>query len=270
MSFQKPDPFNGTIDDTMASVPWYKEPRDFYDGDMLICGLCGKPKEVVYPNGVKMPIVHRHQFDKLFNKEPNALEICETQDRNRRTCFAGEFRELANECRLSRADADTQPEALDVINTFVRSFYDNKAKKWGRGLIIYGFNGRGKTFLAGCLCNELLDKHYRVLMTSTRRLRSQVDEKFGSLNDTMEWLCRFDCVCLDDFLCDKNTETGREFVAHVIDALYKMRVPVIVTTNASKEYLMNPGDDYKPTIDRLKERCEKLELVGRNRRQGRL
>lgn len=256
--------------DELPQRPWYWEPGDFYDDEVLICGQCGKPKEIDYGDGVKFEVIHRHQMETVFKPRLDAIEIVERKERNRRQCFAGEFSELANECRLSRAAVDTQPEALDVIHRFVKTMYENKAKKMGRGLILYGFNGRGKTFLAGCLCNELLDKGFKVLMTSTRRLRSQVEEKFGSRNDMLKWLCGFDAVCLDDIFADRNTDSGREFVFDVIDALYLRRVPVIVTTNVSKDYLVNPSDADKPAIDRLKERCDKLELVGRNRRQGRL
>lgn len=256
--------------DVLPERPWYWEPGDFDADGVLVCGQCGRPKEVAYENGVKFPIVHEHQMGTLFQKRVSTLEIVERKQRNRRQCFAGEFSELESECKLSRAAADTQPEALDAINRFVKTMYENKHKKMGRGLILYGFNGRGKTFLAGCLCNELLDKGYKVLMTSTRRLRSQTEEKFGSRNSMLKWLCGFDAVCLDDIFADKNTDAGREFVFDVVDALYLRRVPVIVTTNVSKDYLVNPSDADKPAIDRLKERCEKLELTGRNRRQGRL
>lgn len=250
--------------------PDYWEHGDFEADGILICGMCGKPKEIVYQNGVKFPIIHEHQLERICQKEPDPLEIVQRKERWRRACFAGEFRMLEDECRLSKADADTQPEALEAIDVFKRTMFENKTKKMGRGLIIYGFNGRGKTFIAGCLCNELLDKGYRILMTSTRRLRNQADEKFGSLNSIIEWLVKFDAVCLDDLFADKSTDTGREFMFNIVDALYKMRVPMIVTTNMSREYLMNPSDSDKPTIDRLKERCDKLELIGRNRRQGRL
>lgn len=256
--------------DELPKREWYREPHDFEADGVLICGMCGKPKEVVYANGVKFPIIHNHQMDKLFRKEETALEIVERKERNRRQCFAGEFRELERECRLSKADPDTQQEALEAVDKFVKTMYENKSKKMGRGLLIYGHNGRGKTFIAGCLCNELLDKGYKVLMTSTRRLRSLAEERFGNTNNVIDWLIRFDAVCLDDMFQDRATESGREFIITVVDALYKMRVPVIATTNMSAQYLMNPSDQDKPAIDRLKERCERLEMTGRNRRQGRL
>lgn len=257
--------------DELPERPSNWEPGDFYSDGVLMCGQCGNPKESVYVNDdgsvVKFPIYHDHQ---LRNQKEDALNIVERIQRRRRQCFAGEFMELGRECRWDDRDADTQPEAVDAVERFVRTMYENKNKNMGRGLIIYGHNGRGKTYVAGCLCNLLLDKDYKVLMTSTRRLRSQVDERFGSRNDMLMWLCGFDVVCLDDMFADRNTDTGREFVFDVVDALYLRRVPVVATTNMSRDYLTNPSDKDKPTIDRLKERCEKLEMTGRNRRQGRL
>lgn len=256
--------------DEIPQREWYREPNDFEADGVLICGMCGKPKEILYENGVKFPVIHDHQMERIFRKEETALDIIERKERNARQCFAGEFRELRNECRWDRRDADTQPEAVEAVEMFVKTMGENKSKKMGRGLLIYGHNGRGKTFVSGCLCNLLLEKGYKPLMTSTRRLRSLAEERFGNLNNVTDWLTRFDAVCLDDVFADKTTDAGREFVFTVIDALYKMRVPMIVTTNMSKDYLMNPNDADKPSIDRLKERCEKLEMTGRNRRQGRL
>lgn len=248
---------------------WYRETMDFEHDGKLVCGICGEYKEEEC-DGVKFPIIHDHQMEELYSKEESPRDRGRRLRKWRMACWSGEFRELEDECRLLRADHDTQPEAIEAIDRFVRNMPENKAKKNGHGLIIYGFNGRGKTFIAGCLCNELLDAGYRALMTSTRRLRAQCEEKFGSTNGIIEWLCRHDVVCLDDLFADKDTDVGREFVFTIVDSLYKMRVPVIVTTNMSREYLTNPRDADKPTVDRLKERCEKLELTGRNRRQGRL
>lgn len=255
--------------DEIPQREWYREPNDFEADGVLICGMCGKPKEEVI-GSVKFPIIHEHQLDTVFRKKEDALAIVERKQRWRNQCFAGEFRELANECRLSRADIDTDQEALEAVNRFVKTMYENKHKKIGRGLLIYGQNGRGKTFISGCLCNELLDHGYMPLMTSTRRLRNLAEERFGNTQNIIDWLVRFDVVCLDDIFADKRTESGREFVFDIVDALYKMRIPIIATTNMSKQYLMNPSDADKPAIDRLKERCEKLEMTGRNRRQGRL
>ena len=253
--------------------PYYYQHGDFYRDDIMICGLCGKPKEVAYHTDegmVKFPVIHSHQLEDLGRKEETVFDMMQRKQRWRNACFAGEFRELGNECKIENRDEDTQPEAIDALDRFCKTMFENRKNRMGRGLIIYGMNGRGKTFLAGCLCNMLLDKDYKVVMTSTRRLRSQVDEKFGSLNSTLDWLTRHDAVCLDDMFADRQTDTQREFTFSVVDALYKMRVPMIVTTNVTKAYLVNPSDSDKPTIDRIKERCEKLELVGRNRRQGRL
>lgn len=244
---------------------WYQEPGDFEVDGVLICGVCGKPKE----DGI-FPIIHEHQMGALFRKQRTESEIAAIIERRRAACFAGEFRELAGECRIERADSDTQPEALDAIIRFRKTMRENRALKMGRGLLFYGDKGRGKTFISGCLMNMLVDDGYKCLMTSIRRLKSQSEERFGSTNGLVEWLCGFDAVCLDDLFRERGTESMAEFSFTIIDSLYKRRVPMIITTNMSRAYMTNPNDRDGAILDRVKERCEKIEMTGRNRRQGRM
>ena len=107
-------------------------------------------------------------------------------------------------------------------------------------------------------------------MTSTRRIRSEIDRTYGSQNDVLDRLCRNDLVVLDDLFRDKDTEAGREVLFTVVDALYKMRVPVIVTTNLSKDSLTFPNEGDAAVVERLKERCRRVEVAGPNRRQVRM
>lgn len=250
----------------------YEEPGDFRNPEgMLVCGYCGKPKETEpYANGVRFPIVHDHQLQALVRHEETAEELSERIGRNRARCFAGEFAEEGIRDTFDSAALDTDQAALQECQSFVKRFSQERMAKTGAGLILFGQVGRGKTFLAGCVCNALLDEGWRCLMTSTRRIRSEIDRTYGSQNDVLDRLCRNDLVVLDDLFRDKDTEAGREVLFTVVDALYKMRVPVIVTTNLSKDSLTFPNEGDAAVVERLKERCRRVEVAGPNRRQVRM
>lgn len=242
---------------------WYEEPGDFRDeSGTLVCGRCGRPKE----DPLGFPIVHWHQVDDISAPEETPEERAERIAENRRRCFQGEFMGLSG-CVRSEMAPDTPRELLGVIDAYVADFPANRGI--GRGLMLFGPVGRGKTHAAACACNMVLDGGWRCLMTSTRRIRSQVESRYGSLNAVLESLCRNDLVVLDDLFRDRNTEAGNEAVFDVVDALYKMRVPVIVTTNMSRNAVWNPPDCIAAAVDRLRERCQMVELPESlpNRRQ---
>ena len=246
-----------------AAMPWNAEPGDFESPDgTLVCGFCGKPKQTA--DG--FPIVHSHQLASLVRHEETQAERAERILRNRGRCFAGEFRGLEG-CTLATAAEDTDRDSAGAVMAYSRDF--RAMRKAGHGLLLFGPVGRGKTFLAACLCNVLLDGGWRCLMTSTRRIRSQVEGAYGSLNSVVESLCRHDLVVLDDLFRDRNTETGREIVFDVVDALYKARVPMVVTTNLSGDSIRYPSQADQPVVDRLKERCRRVEMPASlpNRRQ---
>lgn len=250
-------------------VRMYAEPGDFEDPEgILVCGFCGRPKEHRC-GGMVFPVVHDHQLRDLSSHRETAEERARRIEANRSRCFAGEFCEEGERDRFELADPDSPFEALQECRSFVATFADQRKGRQGRGMILYGPVGRGKTFLAGCVCNALLDEGWRCLMTSTRRIRGDIERSYGSQNDVVERLCRNDLVVLDDLFRDRDTEAGRETVFTVVDALYKMRVPVIVTTNMRSESLTFPSDADQPVVERLKERCHRIAVEGPNKRQSR-
>lgn len=246
---------------------WYEQSGDFERDGVLICGLTGLPKEVVYEDGVRFPVVDPVTHRQLFAKEVSPTQRFFARQESINACFCGEFRDL-RELTLDKAVPDTQPEAIDLVKRQAKGFYENHVKRLGRGLVIYGENGRGKTFLLSCLANELLRRDYKALMTSTRRLESMIDRSFGSLNSVIDdYLVNFDAVFLDDLFRNRNTEKAKETIFALIDALYKRRVTMMISTNASRGFFASPPEDYRAVVDRIKERCEFFELKGPNRRQ---
>lgn len=254
-----------TLEEARASAPWYAEDGDWRDeSGKLVCGECGLYKEALAEAGdgrtLVEPVLHRHQ---LGRPEEDEAQRAARVAGNRRACFSGEFSELAA-CTFESA-ADPDGWAFSQAEAFCSNF--RGTRRSGEGLILHGPCGRGKTFLAACVCNRLLDAGFRCLFTSTRRIRSQVESRYGSAEAMLSALRRNDLVVLDDLFRDRDTEWGRELVFDVVDSLYASRVPVVVTTNVSKAALACPSPRDQPVVDRLKERCHAVEMSGPNRRQ---
>ena len=253
------------IEEAQASMPWYAEDGDWRDeSGKLVCGECGLYKEALAEAAdgrvLVEPIVHEHQ---LARREEDEAQMASRVAGNRRACFAGGFSDLAA-CTFESASRP-DPLAFSQAEAFCANF--RGTRRSGEGLILHGPCGRGKTFLAACVCNRLLDAGWRCLFTSTRRIRSQVESRYGSTEAMLSALRRMDLVVLDDLFRDRDTEWGRELVFDVVDSLYASHVPVVVTTNVSRESLAYPREADQPVVDRLKERCHAVEMSGENRRQ---
>jgi DNA replication protein DnaC len=60
----------------------------------------------------------------------------------------------------------------------------------------------------------------------------------------------------------------QEIVFNVIDARYRANLPLIVTTNLTRQELMHPADlMYQRIFSRLFEMCTPIEVSGADRRE---
>lgn len=143
-----------------------------------------------------------------------------------------------------------------------------KVKAENLGLLLWGDVGTGKSFLAACIANALLEKGVPVLMTNFSKILNQMgamysDERYryiASFN-------RFSLLIIDDLGIERNTEYALEQVYAVIDERYKTGLPLIITTNLTISQLRNPEDVAHARIySRVLEMCTPVHVPGHDRR----
>ena len=136
------------------------------------------------------------------------------------------------------------------------------------GLLLFGDVGTGKSFLAGCIANALLEQDVPVLMTNFPTILNRMTGLFGSdCADFLASLNAYDLLILDDLGAERGTEYALEQVFAVIDARYRSRKPLIVTTNLTLDALKHPDDLAHARIyDRILEICAPILFGGENLR----
>lgn len=244
---------------------------DYYGEDgLLYCGKCNTRKQTrVSVFGIE--------------KTPFCLCKCEAEKRDReeeerkRIEFEKKVKEYR---RLGFPESDMQKwtfenadgsneKIINAARNYVANFSEFRGN--GKGLLLFGTVGTGKTYIAACIANALIDKGYPVLMTNFARIANTVSGMFEGKQEYYDSLNRFPLLILDDLSAERKTEYMQEIVFNVIDSRYRAGLPLIVTTNLTSEELKHPSDiSYQRTFSRLLEMCLPVKVEGKDKRLEKL
>ena len=167
------------------------------------------------------------------------------------------------------ANCDETHPCVQYARRYVGNFAE--FQKNGQGLLFWGNVGTGKTFLAGCIANALMEKNIPVLMTSFPKLLNALGGLYsGEKNEYLKSLNQYRLLIIDDLGVERDTPYVLETVYLVIDERYKSGKPFIITTNLLLEKLRNPADlEHGRIYDHIMERCVPVAFSGKNYRIGR-
>ena len=136
------------------------------------------------------------------------------------------------------------------------------------GYLFWGGVGTGKSYLAACIANALMEKEVAVCMTNFATILNDLAASFEGRNEYISRLCSYPLLILDDFGMERGTEYGLEQVYSVIDSRYRSGKPLIATTNLTLEELQHPQDTPHARIyDRLTSMCAPVRFTGSNFRK---
>lgn len=236
------------------------------ENGLLICGKCHTPKQC------------RHEiFGRV--RTPHCLCKCEQEK------WQAEEAERArqdNEKRIEKLrkmgfpDAEMQRYTFDIddnqnakVTNIAKRYVDNfeEIKKRGSGLLLFGGVGSGKTFIASCIANELINRGYPCLVTNFARLTNTISGMYDGKQEYIDGLNKFRLLVIDDLGAERETDYMGEIIHNIIDSRYRVKLPLIITTNLTIENMQNPQDIRKKRIySRLLEMCIPVFVPGSDRR----
>lgn len=233
------------------------------DDGLLHCGICHSKVQTRITLFDQEKIVRCICECKI--KERQAYEERqrrEERDRRRKICFA----ETNMASWTFENDNRENVQLSDAMTTYAEQFSDFLND--GRGLLLSGTVGTGKTYFAACIANRLIDKGYRVLMTNFARLTNQIQGMFDGKQEFIDDLNRYPLLILDDLGAERKSEYMQEMVFNIIDSRYRSGLPFIITTNLTLEEIKKPQDLTCSRIyDRILERCFPIEVTGNSKRR---
>ena len=246
------------------------EPQDYIAGDgLLYCGSCKTPKEAFFPNGKKLFGRDRHPAECRCRQATREKQEKEERarlhyEKVQRLKLQG-FTDWAMQHWTFANDHGQNPQ-MQLAQRYVAHWPEMREKNVG--LLLWGGVGTGKSFMAGCIANALMEQEVAVCMTNFATILNDLAATFEGRNDYISRLCRYPLLIIDDFGMERGTEYGLEQVYNVIDSRYRSGLPLIVTTNLTLQELQNPPDTpHERIYDRLREMCQPVYFSGENQRK---
>lgn len=246
------------------------EQGDYIVDGLLYCHNCNTPKQcrvVLFGEERTPPCLCKCRVEQRDREEAErrAIEFRNKIKEYRRIGFPES--EMAN-WTFENADGSNE-KIMTAMKNYVANF--EEFRQQGKGLMLFGTVGTGKTFAAACVANALIDKGYPVLMTNFARIANTVSGMFEGKQEYYDSLNRFPLLVLDDLSAERKTEYMQEIVFNVIDSRYRAGLPLIITTNLTNEEIKHPSElAYQRTFSRLLEMCLPVKVEGVDKRVEKL
>lgn len=261
-------------------IPDRRQPEgdDYYGEDgLLYCGKCRTKKEsrIMVPDfrrddGAKretvVPVICQCKKEEMEAEEERRKHEEEMQRLNalRKSSLIEEKFRSATLANFQKTEDNQKLYA--VAKKYIENF--PQMEQENQGLLFYGVVGTGKSFTAACIANELLNNRTSVVMTSFVKILQEIQKPQTDESEFMAKLNSPRLLIIDDLGTERNTEYALEKVYNVIDSRYRVRKPLILTTNLSLQEMQDTPDiRYKRIYDRIFEMCYPVRAAGRSWRE---
>lgn len=246
--------------------------------DIEYCDKCGEPvgkiieilgRERIVPILCKCQSDEKRKFAELDDKKEKQRRL---EKLRRYSLMDKKF----ESCRFETYDHQSDNQNIYKL---AKKYCENwkMIKRDGIGITLMGEPGLGKTHIAFCIANELLDNYVPVIAVSTIGIINRIYESYGRYGDVGEVeiirsLENADLLILDDLGAEHSSPKGKEkqIIYSLIDSRIRNEKPMIVTTNLDQEGLRKKlaGEDgVERTFDRLLAACPVIEMTGTPRRR---
>ncbi|MCM1245711.1 MAG: ATP-binding protein [Roseburia sp.] len=242
-----------------------KEQDDYYGEDgLLYCGKCRTKREtkITYGGMVRtVPCICRCRSEKRekrkardeYEEKMRMVERLRNNSLMESKYKAASFSSLIQ----TKENQKVCGIAKKYTEQFSTMFENNQ------GILFWGSVGTGKSYLAACIANTLLNNMVTVVMTSFVEILQKLQNPQFDESTYLENLNRVKLLIIDDLGTERNTDYALEKVYNVIDGRYRSGMPLILTTNMALDEMMKTTDiRYKRVYDRIFEMCYPVHVTG--------
>lgn len=150
---------------------------------------------------------------------------------------------------------------VSVCKRYVNKFQE--LYKQNQGMMFYGSTGTGKTVMAHCVANELINRLHSVASISLAKILGLGVKNQEEEADIMKKIRSAELLIIDDLGAERGTDYAQEFVFNVIDTRCNCEKPMIITTNLDLQDMQNCTEmKYKRIYERIIDTCYPIEFKG--------
>lgn len=197
----------------------------------------------------------RERFEKQKQREKEQ-EI----ERLKRSCFIS-MSQWAYTFDNYKGEKD---KSYIIAKNYVKEY--EQMKKENIGLLFCGTVGSGKTYLACCIANALVEEYMiRVKIRNFAQIINDLQKSGFDLdkNEYIESLTNVSVLILDDLGIERDTSYAKEQVYNIVNSRYLKQKPTIFTTNLPYEKIQNSDDgvEYERIYSRIIEMCIPVKVM---------
>lgn len=232
------------------------------------CKTCHERKDGEVKNLMDMKFIFknnckcdRERFEKQKQREKEQ-EI----ERLKRSCFIS-MSQWAYTFDNYKGEKD---KSYIIAKNYVKEY--EQMKKENIGLLFCGTVGSGKTYLACCIANALIEEYMiRVKIRNFAQIINDLQKSGFDLdkNEYIESLTNVSVLILDDLGIERDTSYAKEQVYNIVNSRYLKQKPTIFTTNLPYEKIQNSDDgvEYERIYSRIIEMCIPVKVMGEDFRK---
>lgn len=259
------------IDSINSKVP--KQDKEYMGEDgFLHCSVCHARVERI----AEVPQLNIRRKVRCVCKCKNDMDFFlerqeqDEKERMRNICFFQAKADSKDETNMKtwnfENDDRQHAKISDALLKYTEQF--QTFKKEGKGLLLYGTVGTGKTYLAACVANRMIDQNVRTLMINFSTVCNKLSGMFEGKQEYLDSLNSYTLLIIDDLGAERKSEYMQELIFNIIDARYRSGLPMVITTNLTADEIKKPQDvGYARIYDRILERCIPVEVSGKSRRR---
>ena len=245
--------------------------REIYiaDDGLKYCATCKEPLEQHIPENAQAILgMKKHSRQCKCIREQNAREEKERKEREHRRVVENNT-SVCFEERMMREWNFKNDNGSNPCMEFARRYVEKweEMRKNGQGLILWGGVGSGKSYMAACIANALLEQEVRVLMTNFATI---INGMFTAIDkiDFVNAICGYDLLIIDDLGIESHSEYRMEGLFNVIDRRVRSGKPMIITTNLTMKEMDETQDINEARIyDRIRAVCQPIQVKGESQRR---
>mgnify|MGYP000962331996 CR=1 FL=1 len=232
------------------------------------CKTCHERKDGEVKNLMDMKFIFKNncKCDRERLEKQKQREKEQEIERLKRSCFIS-MSQWAYTFDNYKGEKD---KSYIIAKNYVKEY--EQMKKENIGLLFCGTVGSGKTYLACCIANALIEEYMiRVKIRNFAQIINDLQKSGFDLdkNEYIESLTNVSVLILDDLGIERDTSYAKEQVYNIVNSRYLKQKPTIFTTNLPYEKIQNSDDgvEYERIYSRIIEMCIPVKVMGEDFRK---